>query len=107
MQNRGEARKEIRFYIPKMGMAGGGNMVAVPKNAAHPAAAVVFANWLISAETQTMFNRDFGTAPMHEKADDSMALVPNDQRDRQIGWAYQYAVIRCCAPTSSRQQTWC
>ncbi|MFV1840503.1 MULTISPECIES: extracellular solute-binding protein [unclassified Phaeobacter] len=88
MQNRGEARKEIRFYIPEMGMAGGGNMVSIPKNAPHPAAAVVFANWLTSAETQTMFNRDFGTAPMHEMADDSMALVPNDQRDRQIGWAH-------------------
>lgn len=87
LQNIGEVRKDIKFYIPEMGMNGGGNGVAIPKNAPHPAAAAVFINWLTSAETQTMFNQTFGTAPMHANADDSAALVPNEQRVYQTQWA--------------------
>lgn len=89
LQKRGEVRSEIRFYIPEMGMNGGGNGVAVPKNAPHPAAAAVFINWLTSPETQTMFNREFGTAPMNAGADDSKALVPASQRAYSKAWTPQ------------------
>ncbi len=89
LQKRGEVRSEIRFYIPQMGMNGGGNGVAIPRNASHPAAAAVFIDWLTSADTQTMFNREFGTAPMHAEADDSHALVPNEQRKSRQAWAAQ------------------
>lgn len=84
LQKRGEARKEIKLYIPAMGMKGGGNGVAIPKNAPHPAAALVFIDWLTSAKTQTMFNIDFGTAPTHTKADDSNALITQDQRKYRV-----------------------
>ncbi|MFV0384066.1 extracellular solute-binding protein [Paracoccus sp. (in: a-proteobacteria)] len=84
LQKRGEARKEIKLYVPEMGMNGGGNGVAIPLNAAHPAAAAVFINWLTSAEVQTAFNEQFGTAPMNAAADDSNALVPNDQRQFSV-----------------------
>lgn len=89
LQNRGEVRDDLAFYIPAMGMNGGGNGVAMPINAPRPAAAAVFIDWLTSAETQTMFNRDFGTAPMHAEADDSFALVPMAQRAYQQAWAAQ------------------
>lgn len=89
LQNRGEVRKEIEFYIPEMGMNGGGNGVAIPLNAPHPAAAAVFVNWLTSAETQSAFNKDFGTAPMNAAADDSFALVPNAQRAYRTTWGAQ------------------
>ena len=89
LQNRGEVREEIKFYIPEMGMNGGGNAVAIPLNAPHPAAAAVFVNWLTSPETQSMFNRDFGTAPMNTAADDSFALVPNEQRAFRTTWGAQ------------------
>ncbi|MEP1208394.1 MAG: extracellular solute-binding protein [Rhizobiaceae bacterium] len=89
LQKRGEIRKEIRFYVPSMGMNGGGNGVAIPKNAQNKAAALVFINWLTSAETQTAFNTNFGTAPMHANADDSNALVSNDQRAYTQPWGAQ------------------
>ncbi len=89
LQNRGEVRDDIAFYIPEMGMNGGGNGVAIPRNAPHPAAALVFMNWLTSAETQTMFNVTFGTAPMNAAADDSAALVPNEQRAFSTVWGAQ------------------
>lgn len=89
LQNNGEVRDDIKFYIPEFGMNGGGNGVAIPVNAPNPAAAAVFVNWLASAETQTMFNQTFGTAPMHAEADDSAALVPNAQRANQTAWGAQ------------------
>ncbi|WP_316858502.1 extracellular solute-binding protein [uncultured Cohaesibacter sp.] len=86
LQKRGEVRKEIKFYIPEMGMNGGGNAIGIPVNAPHPAAGLVLSDWLASADVQSMFNKDFGTAPMHSKADDSYALVPNEQRKYRTPW---------------------
>lgn len=86
LQKRGEVRKDIKFYIPEMGMNGGGNGVAIPQNAPHPAAAAVFIAWLTAPETQTMFNTEFGTAPMNAGADDSNALVSAEQRSRSVAW---------------------
>ncbi len=80
LQKSNEVRDDIKLYIPEMGMQGGGNGVAIPLNAPHPAAAAVFINWLTSPETQTMFNKTFGTAPMNANSDDSAALLPNSQR---------------------------
>ena len=90
LQNNGEVRKDIKFYIPEMGMFGGGNAVGDPEaNAPNPAAAAVLVNWLSSPEVQTQFNIEFGTAPMHAKADDSAALVSSAMRDRQTAWTAQ------------------
>lgn len=84
LQVSGEVRKDLKFYIPEMGMDGGGNAVSIPANAPHPAAALVFMNWLTSATVQTEFNKQFGTAPMNTKADDSAALVSMKMRARQV-----------------------
>ncbi|WP_176084623.1 extracellular solute-binding protein [Martelella sp. HB161492] len=89
LQKRGEVRDDLKFYIPEMGMSGGGNAVAIPLNAPHPAAAAVFINWLTSPETQTMLNRDFGSAPKNAAADDSNALVPNAERKFSTAWGAQ------------------
>ncbi len=83
LQTRGEVRKDIRFYVPSMGMDGGSNGVGIARNAAHPAAAAVFIAWLTSPEVQARFNAEFGTAPMNTAADDSNALVPREQRAYQ------------------------
>jgi len=89
LQNRGEVRKELQYYIPEMGMSGGGNGVAIPKNAPHSAAAIVFIDWLTSADVQTGFNSRFGTAPAHANSDDSKALVSNTQRAFSQAWPSQ------------------
>lgn len=86
LQKKGEVRKEIKFYVPSMGMSGGGNGVGLPVNAPHPAAALVFIEWLTSADIQTSFNQDFGTVPMHADADASKALVASDQRQYRQAW---------------------
>lgn len=89
LQSKGEVRGDLKFYIPAMGMNGGGNSAAIPQNAPHPAAALLFMDWLTSAETQTGFNVKFGAAPMHAEADDSHALVPSSMRVNRVGEAAQ------------------
>lgn len=76
----------IKFYVPEFGMNGGGNMVGIPANAPNPAAALVFVDWLTSAETQTTFNAEFGTAPTNTDADSSKALVSEEQRKNTRDW---------------------
>ena len=86
LQVEGSIRDDLAFYIPEMGMFGGGNGVAIAANAPNPNAALVFINWLSSPEVQTEFNQIFGTAPMHANSDDSMALVSMEMRSRQTVW---------------------
>lgn len=83
---RGEVAERFRCYVPDFGLNGGGNVMAIPKNASNPAAALVLAAWLASAETQTMFNRDFGTAPANARADSTYALIPAEDRANATLW---------------------
>nr|WP_272214225.1 extracellular solute-binding protein [Marinicella sp. W31]MDC2878230.1 extracellular solute-binding protein [Marinicella sp. W31] len=89
LQKSGEARKDLKLYVPEMGMNGGGNGVAIPQNAPHPAAAALFIDWLTLPETQTQFNATFGTAPMNANSDDSYALISNTQRQYSVPSAAQ------------------
>ncbi len=83
---RGEVADRFQVYVPDFGMNGGGNVVAIPRNAANPAAAMVLAEWLSSAEVQTRFNAEFGTAPANSEADSSFALIPDEDRANQTVW---------------------
>ena len=80
LQTQGAISKHLKFYIPQFGMAGSGNFSSVLKNAPNPAAALVFLEWLSSAETQTKFNSIFGAVPQNIEVDDSNALVPISMR---------------------------
>lgn len=96
LQKSNTVGKQIKLYIPEWGMNGGGNVVAIPANAPHKAAALLFAEWLTSAKTQTAFNQRFGTAPTNTGADDSKALVPNSERVNSRLWT---------TPLSDKQTT--
>lgn len=80
LQAQGAITPRIKFYIPEFGMPGGGNMIMMPANTSKKAASMLFINWITSAEVQTRFNEVFGSAPQHPDADDSKALVSQDQR---------------------------
>ena len=84
--NKNELGDHIKFYIPNWGMNCGGNIVAIPANARHKAAALVFIDWLTSADTQTALNATFGSAPTNANADDSKALVSAEQRVNTRDW---------------------
>jgi putative spermidine/putrescine transport system substrate-binding protein len=83
---RGEVADRFKVYVPDFGMNGGGNVVAIPKNAANPAAALVLAEWLSSAKVQARFNAEFGTAVANTGAEAAYALIPADDRANQRLW---------------------
>lgn len=85
LQRKGEIDKRMKFYIPKFGMSGGGNVVGIPANAKHKAAALVLIHWLTSAATQTALAARFGSAPVNAEATGS-GSVNADQRAYATDW---------------------
>ncbi len=86
LQNKGEVSKDVKVYIPDFGMPGGGNVVAIPANSKHKAAALVFINWLTSGKTQAKFAKSYGIAPQNPDADSSAGLIPAAQRKFSTVW---------------------
>lgn len=66
LQNDGAITKRIKFYVPKFGMPGGGNIAAVAANSPHPAASRLFLNWLVQETTQNELAAVFGSTPMNK-----------------------------------------
>ncbi|MCE0495163.1 extracellular solute-binding protein [Vibrio salinus] len=87
LQKKGELSGKLKFYIPAIKMPGGGNVVAIPRNAAHPAAALVFIHWLTSSQTQSELNRVYGSAPQHPQASDAFSLLSAKERQKSTDWA--------------------
>ncbi|WP_176672810.1 ABC transporter substrate-binding protein [Bisgaardia hudsonensis] len=65
LQKQGAITPRLKFYIPKFGMPGGGNVITVAKNSRHPAASLLFVNWISSAEVQQKLNQEFGVRPLN------------------------------------------
>ncbi|SHN08983.1 ABC transporter substrate-binding protein [Roseibium suaedae] len=86
LQQKGEVDKRMKFYIPKFGMPGGGNAVGIPANAKHKAAALVFLEWLTSAETQDLFAKEMGSSPVNSDAKGVPGGVPAEQRAYATDW---------------------
>lgn len=87
LQKKNEIPKQIRVYIPDFGMPGGGNIVAIPANAPHKAAALVFIHWLTQASTQSMFNQVFAVVPQNSDASADAALISASERQNSFTWA--------------------
>lgn len=86
LQQKGEVDKRMKFYIPKFGMPGGGNVVGIATNARHKAASLVFIDWLTSAETQDLFARELGSSPVNSDAKGVAGGVPIEQRANSRDW---------------------
>ncbi|MGV1831896.1 extracellular solute-binding protein [Agrobacterium vitis] len=87
LQKKGEVPKDIKVYVPDFGMPGGGNLVGIPANAKHKAAALVFINWLTSAKTQSRFNQEFGIVVQNADSDAKASLIPQAERKASFTWA--------------------
>lgn len=86
LQQKGEVDKRMKFYIPKFGMPGGGNAIGIPANAKHKAAALVFVDWLTSAETQELLAKEVGASPVNSDAKGVPGGVPVEQRAYSTDW---------------------
>jgi putative spermidine/putrescine transport system substrate-binding protein len=87
LQKSGEVDKRLKFYIPKFGMPGGGNVAGVAANAPHKAAAMVFISWLTSAQTQIALANEMGTAPVNADAvGQGNSTITAEQRGYAVEW---------------------
>lgn len=68
LQKQGAITDRLKFYIPKFGMPGGGNVVTVAKNSPNPAAALLFIHWITSAEIQQKLSEEFGVRPLNSES---------------------------------------
>ncbi|HBO38121.1 MAG TPA: potassium transporter Trk [Pasteurellaceae bacterium] len=68
LQKQGAITNRLKFYIPEFGMPGGGNVVAVAKNAPNPAASLVFVHWITSPDVQQKLSQEFGVTPLDSES---------------------------------------
>lgn len=88
LQHQGEISRDIKFYIPDFGMPGGGNVVAIPANAKHKAAALVFIYWLTRSDTQAHFHQVFGSAPQSKDMNNNISHPSTGlDRAKSLVWA--------------------
>ncbi len=86
LQHKGELSPDIKFYLPDFGMPGGGNVVGIPANAKHKAAALLFIHWLTLPDTQLRFHSQFGTAPLMPAGTD-VPVAGSLDRSHSFAWA--------------------
>ncbi len=78
LQKQGAITPRLKFYVPKFGMPGGGNLLGVAKNSPHPAASLVFVNWITSPEIQQRLSQEFGVRPLnHESGRADVLFFPS------------------------------
>jgi len=80
--SKGTIFKRAKMYIPEMGLPGGGDSVGILKNAPHKAAAMLFIDFLTSADMQVEMNKIIGSYPARIDVAVANALLPEEQRQK-------------------------
>ncbi|MBS1207485.1 MAG: PotD protein [Proteobacteria bacterium] len=80
LQHHGEVPDSIKLYIPDFGMPGGGNMVAIPRNAPHKAAALLFIHWLTAPDTQQQLQQVYAITPQNKDDNRQAGLIGSAER---------------------------
>lgn len=85
--SKGTIFKRAKMYIPQMGLPGGGDSVGILKNAPHKAAAMLFIDFLTSAEMQVEMNKMIGAYLARTDVTAENALLPEEQRQKYgLAW---------------------
>jgi len=87
MISKGNLFKRAKMYIPKMGLAGGGDTLGVLKNAPHKAAALVWVNFIQSKEQQLKKFQMVGAYPARtDMTIEGTLLTEEDRKNNAIPW---------------------
>lgn len=87
MISKGNLFKRAKMYIPKMGLAGGGDTLGVLKNAPHKAAALVWINFIQSKEQQLKKFQMVGAYPARtDMTIEGTLLTEEDRKNNAIPW---------------------
>jgi putative spermidine/putrescine transport system substrate-binding protein len=80
--SKGTIFKRAKMYVPQMGLPGGGDSVAVLKNAPHKAAAMLLIDFLTSPEMQIEMNKMIGPYPARIDVPIENALISEEDRQK-------------------------
>jgi len=87
MISKGNLFKRAKMYIPKMGLAGGGDTLGVLKNAPHKAAALVWISFIQSKEQQLKKFQMVGAYPARsDMTIEGTLLTEEDRKNNAIPW---------------------
>lgn len=84
--SKGNLFKRAKMYIPKMGLAGGGDTLGVLKNAQHKAAALVWIAFIQSKEQQLKKFQMVGAYPARTDLAAEGTLLSEEDRKNAIPW---------------------
>ncbi|MCO5733815.1 extracellular solute-binding protein [Rhizobium sp. SSA_523] len=87
IKREGRIAADFRCYVPDFGMVGGGNVLSIPANAKHKAAALLLVHWLTSREIQGDLARIFGSIPQRSDAAFAAGMLDDAARRRSIPWS--------------------
>ena len=79
---KGTLFKRAKLYIPSLGMPGGGDSLAIPANAPHKAAAMLWIAYLIEAAQQKELNAKIGSYLARTDVTSQSALIPEEERQK-------------------------
>ena len=84
---KGSLFKDAVLYIPKFGLAGGGDCAGVLKNAKHKAAGLLFLSFLTQPDQQLLMNERIGSYLARTDVSGKMQLLPEEQRQKYgVAW---------------------
>jgi len=87
MISKGNLFKRAKMYIPKMGLAGGGDTMGVLKNAQHKAAALLWIHFIESKEQQLKKFQMVGAYPARtDMKIEGTLLTEEDRKNNAIAW---------------------
>jgi putative spermidine/putrescine transport system substrate-binding protein len=72
--------KRAKMYIPAFGLPGGGDTAGVLKNAPNKAAALLFLEFLVSPDIQSLMNQTVGSIPARTDVTGIPSIIPEDVR---------------------------
>lgn len=85
MQN-GELFADAEMYIPEFGMPGGGDVLGVLKNAAHPAAAWLLMDFMVSDEGQQLFIDVLNCGPARTDMVNPNTFLSEEDLEHRVSW---------------------
>ena len=74
------------YYVPDMGLCYSGEVMSVVKNASHPAAALLFINWMTTVEGQTAQADYTGNLTGRTDLDQDISHLSAEDRAKNVDW---------------------
>lgn len=82
----GELFKHYGYYVPEFGLCYSGDTIAALKNAPHPAAALLWMNWLASEEAQTLAADILAYFPSRTDLQVDVSRLAEGEQAKNVDW---------------------